>query len=157
MLPLHFPKNGAMGAQRVLKCDHSRAATLRALPSPRARAPVRRGKEETRWWFSRSVVSDSCNPLDCSPPGSSAHGMLQARIQAWVSISSSRGSSRPRDRTRTSHTAGRFFPDWASREAHHGQFPEGGSENSITAPRVTPLPLPLPPQSSVKESHPAFW
>ena len=40
-----------------------------------------------------------CNPVDCSPPGSSAHGVLQARILEWVAISSSRGSSQPRDWT----------------------------------------------------------
>ena len=39
-----------------------------------------------------------CNPMDCSPPGSSVHGILQARILAWVARSSSRGSSQPRDR-----------------------------------------------------------
>ena len=43
-----------------------------------------------------------CNPVDCSPPGFSVHGILQARILDWVAISSSRGSSRPRDRTRVS-------------------------------------------------------
>ena len=32
------------------------------------------------WWFSRSIVSDDCNPLDWGPPGSSVHGILQARI-----------------------------------------------------------------------------
>ena len=40
-----------------------------------------------------------CNPMDCSPPGSSVHGILQARIQEWVAILLSRGSSRPRDWT----------------------------------------------------------
>ena len=40
-----------------------------------------------------------CDPVDCSPPGSSVHGILQARILEWVAISSSRGSSRPRDGT----------------------------------------------------------
>ena len=40
-----------------------------------------------------------CDPMDCSPPGSSAHGMLQARILEGVAISSSSGSSRPRDQT----------------------------------------------------------
>ena len=40
-----------------------------------------------------------CSPLDCSPPGSSVHGILQARILEWVAMPSSRGSSRPRDRT----------------------------------------------------------
>ena len=40
-----------------------------------------------------------CDPMDCGPPGSSVHGMLQARILEWVAILFSRGSSRPRDRT----------------------------------------------------------
>ena len=40
-----------------------------------------------------------CDPVDCSPPGSSVHGMLQARILEWVAMPSSRGSSRPRGRT----------------------------------------------------------
>ena len=43
-----------------------------------------------------------CDPMDCSPPGSSVHGILQARILEWVAISFSRGSSRPRDRTHIS-------------------------------------------------------
>ena len=38
-----------------------------------------------------------CGPKDCSPPGSSVHGIFQRRILEWVAISSSRGSSRPRD------------------------------------------------------------
>ena len=37
-----------------------------------------------------------CNPLDCSSPGSSVHGIFQARILKWVATSSSRGFSRPR-------------------------------------------------------------
>ena len=41
------------------------------------------------WWFSRLVVSDSCDPVDCSPPGFSVHGNSQARILEWVAISSS--------------------------------------------------------------------
>ena len=39
-----------------------------------------------------------CDPMDSSPPGSSVHGILQARILEWVAISFSRGSSQPRDR-----------------------------------------------------------
>ena len=38
-----------------------------------------------------------CDPMDCSPPGSSVHGILQARILQWVAISFSRESSQPRD------------------------------------------------------------
>ena len=43
-----------------------------------------------------------CNPVDCSPPRSSVHGIFQARVLEWVSISFSRGSSQPRDRTQVS-------------------------------------------------------
>ena len=50
-----------------------------------------------------------CNPMDCSPPGSSVHGILQARILEWVAILFSRGSSRRRDRTWVSCIAGGFF------------------------------------------------
>ena len=50
-----------------------------------------------------------CDPMDCSPPGSSIHGILQARILEWVAISFSRGSSQPRDQTQVSCIAGRNF------------------------------------------------
>ena len=50
-----------------------------------------------------------CNPMECSPPGSSVHGILQARILEWVTMPSSRGSSQPRDQARVSHVAGGFF------------------------------------------------
>ena len=59
-----------------------------------------------------------CDPMDCSPPGSSVHGILQARILEWVAIPFSRGSSQPRDGTQVSCIAGRFFTIWATREAH---------------------------------------
>ena len=48
-----------------------------------------------------SVMSDSLRPDDCSFPGSAVHGIFQARTLEWVAISSSRGSSRPRDGTQT--------------------------------------------------------
>ena len=48
------------------------------------------------------------DPMDCSPTGSSVHGILQARILEWVVIPFSRGSSRPRDQDQVSCTAGRF-------------------------------------------------
>ena len=65
---------------------------------------------------SRSVASD-CDPLDCSPPGSSVHGIFQTRILKWVVIPFSRRSSRPRDWTWVFCAAGRFFIIWATREA----------------------------------------
>ena len=58
-----------------------------------------------------------CNPMDCSPPGSSVHGIFQAWVLEWVAISFSRGSSRPRDQTQVSCIVGRHFTVWATREA----------------------------------------
>ena len=61
-----------------------------------------------------------CNPMDCSPPGSSVHGILQARILEWVALPSSRGSSPPRDRTWVSYISRigrRFFTPTATWEA----------------------------------------
>ena len=58
-----------------------------------------------------------CDPVDCSSPGSSIHGILQVRILEWVAISFSRGSSQPRDWTWVPRIAGRHFNLWATREA----------------------------------------
>ena len=46
-----------------------------------------------------------CDPVDCSPPGSSVHGILQARTLEWVVVPSSRGPSRSRDRTQVSYVS----------------------------------------------------
>ena len=62
---------------------------------------------------SESEVAQSCptlyDPVNCSVPGSSILGILQARILEWVAISFSRGTSQPRDRTQVSRIAGRHF------------------------------------------------
>ena len=57
-----------------------------------------------------------CDPVDCSLPGSSVRGILQARVLERVAISFSRGSSWPRDRTQVSRIVGRRFTIWATRE-----------------------------------------
>ena len=63
---------------------------------------------------SESKVAQSCltlcNSMDYSLPGSSIHGILQARILEWVAISFSRGSSRPRDQPRVSHIVADALP-----------------------------------------------
>ena len=66
-----------------------------------------------------------CNHTDCSPPGSSVHGILQAGIPEWVVVLFSRGSSWPRDQTQVSCIAGKFFttepleePRYVYREAY---------------------------------------
>ena len=58
-----------------------------------------------------------CDPMDCSPTGSSVRGIFQARVLEWVAISFSRGSSQPRDWTQVSCIAGRRFTVWATWEA----------------------------------------
>ena len=58
-----------------------------------------------------------CDPMDCSLPGSSVHGIFQAIVLEWIAISFSRGSSQPRDQTRVSHIVDRRFTVWANREA----------------------------------------
>ena len=75
----------------------------------------------------RSEVAQSCltvcDPVDCSLPGFSVHGILQARILEWVNFSFSRGSSQPTDQTWASHIGGRrsrqaqersAYPEWIS-------------------------------------------
>ena len=57
-----------------------------------------------------------CDPMDCSPPDSSVHGIFQATILEWVAVSFSKASSQPRDWIRVSCFAGRRFTIWATRE-----------------------------------------
>ena len=67
------------------------------------------------------LITQSCltlwHPMDCSPPDSSVHGILQARILEWVAIPFSRRSSWPRNRTQVSCITGGFFTLWAIGEA----------------------------------------
>ena len=87
-------------------------------------------QQGTSYWLARAISSTHlplwsevaqlcptlCDPGDCSPPGSSVHGIFQARMLEWVAISFSRGSSQPRDWIQVSRIAGRCFNLWATRE-----------------------------------------
>jgi len=81
--------------------------------------PEKRGLEEEKNRCGRLKVKvfiaqsslTLCNPGDCSPPGSSVCGILQARILEWVAIPFSRGSSRPRAQTQVSCIAGKLLTD----------------------------------------------
>ena len=72
------------------------------------------------------LVSQSCwtlcDPTYCSPPGSSVHGTLQARILEWVVILFSRESSQHRDLTKVTHISGRFSNVWATREENRNKL-----------------------------------
>ena len=78
------------------------------------------GSQEPRELQLVSSVTESCPtlgcPTDCSPPGSSVPGILQARILDWVAMRSTRGSSWPRERICISCIARKFFTLWAPRE-----------------------------------------
>ena len=71
-------------------------------------------------WESESEVAQLCPTLcdhmNCSLPGSSGHGIFQARVLEWVAISFFRGSFRPRNWTQVSCIAGRRFNIWPTRE-----------------------------------------
>ena len=75
-----------------------------------------------RFWkvklFIAQLCLTLCHPMDCSPPGSFIHGILQARILEWVAIHFSRVFSWAKDWAWVSCTTGRFFTVWATRQAH---------------------------------------
>ena len=70
-----------------------------------------------------SCVPTLCKSMDCSLPGSSVHGILQARIMEWVAMPSSKVSSQPGDQTQVSYISpalvGRFFTTSTSWEASY--------------------------------------
>ena len=71
---------------------------------------------EVKWSEVAQLYPTFCDPMDCSLPGSSVHGIFQAIVLEWIAISFSRGSSRPRDRTQVSRIVDRRFTVWATRE-----------------------------------------
>ena len=87
-----------------------------------------------------------CDPTDWSPPGTSVHEMLQARILEWIAISCSRGSSPPRDPTHVSCLAGRLFTTEL-----HGK-PHDPGKRYAKHPRLFELTLKLHFQSFSKSS-----
>ena len=92
--------------------------------------------------------------MDCSPPGSSAHGILRARTLEWVARPSSRGSFWPRDRIQVARIAGGLFTVWAVREAHEcwsglpspppGGLPKPGIRSGSPPLQADPLAAELP-------------
>ena len=102
-----------------------------------------------------------CDPMDCSLPGYSAHGIFQARVLEWAAIPFSRGSSQPRDWTRISCTAGRHFTVWATREAHGLKrvmsFQETQALTSLFTEEVLASILYCDPPHNVPPEAPVFW
>ena len=91
-----------------------------------------------------------CNPVTYSPPGSSVHGILWARILEWVAMPSSRGSSQPRDQTCISTSPAltdKFFTT-STTDARVGRFQVLDSFYSVTLISVIMMPA--------KDSFPLF-
>ena len=76
---------------------------------------VRESERESESEVAQSCLT-LCDPMDCSLPGSSVHGIFQARVLEWIAISFSRASSQPRDWTQVSRIVDRRFTVWATRE-----------------------------------------
>ena len=68
--------------------------------------------------------------MDCSPPDSSVHVILQTRLLEWVVMPSSRGSSQPNDQTQVSCIAGRLFPIWTTKEVANDFVNDFGEINN---------------------------
>ena len=81
-----------------------------------------KGHGQSKFWVHLKTMS-------CSLPGSSVHGILQARILEWVAISLSRGSSQSRDQIQVSCIASRFLTIWAIREAPSDVWLEANPES----------------------------
>ena len=94
-------------------------------------------------WTSEAAQScpTPCNPMDCSLPGSSIHGIFQARVLEWVALSLSRISSRPKDQTQVSCIAGRQFAVWATGEAQDQGFRIYSRAHQHDPPPLLPHPV----------------
>ena len=99
-----------------------------------------------------------CDPVDCSPPGSSLHGFLQARILAWLAMPASRGSSRPRNQTCSSCIADRFFPAEPPQKTQRYLYwdlvgrPQGCCKTSYNAMKPPPTLRQTSPASKVQRA-----
>ena len=105
--PFAIPNHSLFGNPSSFQCYWAKILelTLRTL----VHTPIMRAK-------SLQLCPTLCDPVDCSPPGSSVHGILQARRLEWVAMPSSRGSSRPRDQTHVSFITGGLFTTQSPRK-----------------------------------------
>ena len=116
-------KLSQMGGLSQPRCCSSHALRSTRL-SQRSLLRVGQDIEPCLLLFGGSAVSSSfATPMGCSPPGSSVHGILQARILVWVAICFSRGSSWPRDQTWIYIIGRKTLYHWATWEAHPAAHP----------------------------------
>ena len=87
-----------------------------------------------------------CDPTDCSLPGFSVHGILQAKILEWIAIPFSRGTSQPRYWTLVSCIAGRFYTVWATgKSSCYIYFTHYHSDSLMLSQRLVPKIYYSPP------------
>jgi len=105
---------------------------------------------EVKWSEVTQSCPTLCDPMGCSSPGSSLHGIIQTTVLEWCAISFTRGSFRPRDRTQVSHIPGRRFNLRATREAQLSWHQPlniwevcalGNKQTSSCSPNLLSLPL----------------
>ena len=123
------------------------------------------------WWFEASLIYRSektkvfvaqlcqavCDPMDCSLPGSSIYGTLQAGILEWVAILFSRGSSQPRDCTWVFWTTDIFFTIWATREAQRSEIKSSVKRTcSVSESYYRAQEGPMPPSGLLESIIPPF-
>ena len=98
-----------------------------------------------------------CDLMDCSPPGSSAHGILRARILEWVAYPFSRRSSQPRNPTGVSCIAGRFFTSWAVGKSNFRPSQSHSHLSNWVTPDCYYLELPTEFMQSNFNMYPLPW
>jgi len=92
---------------------------------------------EVKWSEVAQSCLTLCNPMDCSLPGSTVHGVFQARILEWIAISFSRGTSQTRDWTWVSRIVGRCFTVWGTIHIYNAIF---SSVQSLSRVRLFATP-----------------
>ena len=109
-LPVHhkFPKLAQTHVHQVIDAIQLSHPLLSSSPA----LNLSQHQKESESEVTQSCLT-LCNPMDCSPPGSSIHGIFQARILEWIAILFSRASFQPRDRTQVLHITGRLYTLWA--------------------------------------------
>ena len=121
-------KNTGVGCHFLLQCMKVKSESEVAQSCPTPSDPIHGIFQARVLEWGAIAFSDStaqscpnlCDSMDCSPPGSSIHGIPQASILEWVATPSSRGSSRPRDKTGIPCTAGRTIHSWLCLHSRHG-------------------------------------
>ena len=97
-------KGGEIASYRGNWSQVSSLATKESKKGPSLAIPL-----IVKWSEVAQLCPTLCDSMNCSLPGSSVHGIFQAIVLEWIAISFSRGSSRPRDRTRVSRIVDRHF------------------------------------------------